>query len=157
MLRRAQIDGRAGTDDHFQIKIAPAGPRAADGRQLMARASDAGALLRALDLISSMQGGALAMTGRYDDSRADHPLSGTAEMTEFRLGDAPVAARVLKAMTLMVVLHEFPDHRLELADMAARAGFLVQQFQRNLPFVLLTTMFARNSYMRRSVGFRSRK
>ena len=47
-----------------------------------------------------VQGGRLTVTGTYDDTQADHPLSGTAEIQEFRVRDAPALGRLLQAMTL---------------------------------------------------------
>ncbi|MBV9735945.1 MAG: hypothetical protein JO209_08540 [Acidisphaera sp.] len=96
VIRQARIDGRAGAADRFQLAITPA----ADGRHLSGSASDAGALLRDFDLVASMQGGTLALAGRYDDGLPGHPLQGTAEIDRFRLRDAPVATRLLQAMTL---------------------------------------------------------
>jgi hypothetical protein len=47
-----------------------------------------------------MQGGRLTVSGSYNDTRADHPLSGTAEISDFRIRNAPALARLLQAMTL---------------------------------------------------------
>ena len=47
-----------------------------------------------------MQGGRLKVTGTYDDTVADHPLSGTAEISDFRIQGAPALGRLLQAMTL---------------------------------------------------------
>ncbi len=85
----------------FEIDLTPAtgaGPQ--NGRRLRATAHDAGALLRALGIVSSMHGGALSVTGMYDDSKPGRPLIGTAEITEFRLRDTPAIGRILQAMTL---------------------------------------------------------
>jgi hypothetical protein len=47
-----------------------------------------------------MSGGHLSLTGNYDDRRADHPLSGTAEITDFRVRDPNGLGKLLQAMTL---------------------------------------------------------
>ena len=47
-----------------------------------------------------MQGGQLRVTGSYDDTTPDHALDGTAEITDFRIRNAPMLARLLQAMTL---------------------------------------------------------
>ena len=43
----------------------------------------------------------------------------------------------------VIVLREFANHRFEFPRVAAGAGLLVQQFQRDRPFVLLPAVFAR--------------
>ena len=88
----------AGPAARFRLDIAAAS--GAGPRTLSANADDAGALLRAMDVVRTMQGGRLTMSGVYDDNAADHPLSGTAEITEFRIQDAPALGRLLQAMTL---------------------------------------------------------
>ena len=46
----------------------------------------------------SMQGGKLSVSGSYNDARSDHPLSGTAEISDFRIRNAPALARLLQAL-----------------------------------------------------------
>jgi hypothetical protein len=47
-----------------------------------------------------MDGGRLTINGAFDDGAAGQPLSGTAEIEDFRIRDVPAMARVLQAMTL---------------------------------------------------------
>lgn len=98
VLTHARIQGRTGQADGFSVVIAPEVSGA--GRRLTIEAADAGALLRALNLLGSVAGGTLALSARYDDTRAGHPLYGTAGISSFRLRDAPAATRLLQAMTL---------------------------------------------------------
>jgi hypothetical protein len=72
--------------------------RRADGRALVLRAADAGALLSAADVLTSVAGGRLAVEARFDE--ATGALGGTAELVDFRVRDAPSVGRVLQAMTL---------------------------------------------------------
>jgi hypothetical protein len=97
VFRAASLTGSAGPGASFRILIAPDDQ---SGRRLTGQAADAGALLRALDIAGSVQGGNLTLSGRFDDSTADHPLSATADLSDFRLGSAPLAAKLLQAMTL---------------------------------------------------------
>jgi len=97
VLRQARLDGRTGRADRFAIAIAPDGARS---RRLSGHAEDAGALLSAFDILDTMDGGTLALAATYDDAAPDHPLTGTAEIGNFRLREAPAATRVLQAMTL---------------------------------------------------------
>ncbi|HET6184711.1 MAG TPA: AsmA-like C-terminal region-containing protein [Acetobacteraceae bacterium] len=70
------------------------------GRALRVGATDGGMLLRGLGIIDSIEGGRLSIAARYDDSRADHPLAGTAELDDFRLRGAPVVAKILQGASL---------------------------------------------------------
>ncbi len=70
------------------------------GRRLVADAQDAGAMLRALDIIQSMAGGQLRVTGGYDDTTPAHALRGTAQISDFRIRNAPSIGRILQAMSL---------------------------------------------------------
>ena len=73
-------------------------------RRMTATAADAGALLRGLDMIHTMQGGTLSLNGTFNDSNAAHALSGTAEITDFRVRNAPAFGRLLQSMTLYGLL-----------------------------------------------------
>jgi hypothetical protein len=100
LMRRLEMDGLIGPKAPFSVRIASA-PGAAQGkRTLTITAANAGELLAGLDIVKRMQGGQLSVTGSYDDTAPDHPLDGTAEITEFRIRDAPVLAHLLQAMTL---------------------------------------------------------
>lgn len=73
-------------------------------RQLRAAAEDGGAVLRALGITSSISGGRLALTGQYAESRPGAPLTGTAELENFVVRDAPALGKLLQAMTLFGLL-----------------------------------------------------
>jgi hypothetical protein len=74
------------------------------GRAFAAEAQDAGALLRTLDIVQTMSGGTLTASGRYDDSTDAHPLRGTAELSDFRIRNAPSIGRILQGMSLYGLL-----------------------------------------------------
>jgi hypothetical protein len=96
IFTRLRLDGQIAPGQPFHLEIAP-GP---EGRSLAASAQDAGALLRGLDTVKVMEGGHLTLSGRYDDTRQGHPLSGLAEITDFRIRDPNGLGRLLQAMTL---------------------------------------------------------
>lgn len=98
ITRNARITGRAGIGA-FELSILPSGQP--HRRSLTITAQDAGGLLAALDVTDKIRGGRLALTGSYDDSRTDHPLSGTAEIADFAVRDAPAMARLLQAITVV--------------------------------------------------------
>ena len=96
LMRQLAVDGLTGAKAPFSVRIVPA----AGNRTLRASAANAGELLAGLDVLRRMQGGQLTLTGSYDDTVPDHPLNGIAEITDFRIRDAPILARLLQAMTL---------------------------------------------------------
>lgn len=72
-----------------------------DGRHRLSVASpDAGAALRALDIIDTVKGGVLTVTGESDDAAPGRPLIGKVEIADFRLVRASVLARLLTMATL---------------------------------------------------------
>ena len=96
LTRQLTVDGATGPNAPFSVRIVPGEGK----RSLRARATNAGDLLAGLDIIGRLQGGQLVLTGSYDDTTAEHALEGTAEITDFRIRDAPILARLLQAMTL---------------------------------------------------------
>ncbi len=96
VFSRLSVVGRTGNNAPFNVKIAP--DRGV--RRLTVSTTDAGELLRALDVTNNMQGGRLSVTGTYDDSNSNHTLTGTAELSDFRIHQAPALGRLLQAMTL---------------------------------------------------------
>ena len=93
---QAQLTGETARNAPFTITITPA----AGGRRLRGSSADAGSLLRALDVFDKLEGGHLTLSGVYDDARPDHPLSGSAEISDFRVHKSPGLGKVLQAMTL---------------------------------------------------------
>ncbi len=70
------------------------------GRRLNVSAADLGALLRATDLASEIEGGALHLEGTFEDRQAEHPFDGTLALTNFKVRGAPFAGKLLQAATL---------------------------------------------------------
>lgn len=110
ITRIARVTGRAGIGP-FELSILPSG--LPQRRSLTITAQDAGGLLAALDVTDQIRGGRLDLAGHYDDTRPDHLLSGTAEITEFGVRDAPVVAKLLQAVTVVGAFEAFsgPDLR----------------------------------------------
>ena len=96
MIRRAALSGNTPASSPFKLAVEPQG----SGRRLTGETRDAGGLLRLLDVMDTMQGGRMTISGTFDDTRPEHPLSGTAEIDDFRIRNAPVLAKLLQAMTL---------------------------------------------------------
>lgn len=66
--------------------------------ELLLRADDAGAALRALDLTDRVRGGRLRIQGTAKTPAA--PLTGTVEAEDYTLVNAPALARILNAMSI---------------------------------------------------------
>jgi hypothetical protein len=131
VFRQLRIGGATGGKGAFALEIAPDGP----GRRLSATAANAGDLLRALDVTGTMRDGKLTVNGVYDDVKPEHPLHGTAELTNFRVSHAAGLGKLLQAMTLyglvdvlrrpglaftqLVAPFTLSDDVLELADARA--------------------------------------
>ena len=97
VLREANLRARtARQGGAFEITMTPRG----EARQLRGTAEDGGALLRAMGLIETINGGRLQVTGEYAESRPGSPLTGTAELDNFTVRNAPALGKLLQAMTL---------------------------------------------------------
>lgn len=96
--RTAQVTGRAGNGP-FELSI---GPQSSPGvtRHLTASAQDAGALMQALDLRDDMLGGVLSLRATYNDNAAGHPLTGTVDVSNFSVRDAPALAKLIQALSV---------------------------------------------------------
>ena len=94
-LRRASVSGGAGSGQ-FQAAVQPR----PGGRRLVAAADDLGAVLRDAGAWDGLRGGRLRIEGAWDDQRPDPVLSGSAVLDRFRVLDAPLVGRILKAATL---------------------------------------------------------
>ena len=96
VFQRMRIEGQTASRSPFLLLITP--DKA--GRQLTASTGNAGQLLRGLDLVRTMEGGMLSVQARYDDTKWDQPLIGSADIEDFRIHNAPVLGKLLQAMTL---------------------------------------------------------
>ena len=90
------VGGRLAADKGFRLDITGG----TGVRRVAVKADDAGALLLGLDLIKSMEGGTLNVTGTFDDRHPDRPLNGSARITDFRVRGSVGLAKLLQAMTL---------------------------------------------------------
>ncbi len=91
---------QTGGAEHARADLVPA----ATGRRLTATAQDLGSLLRDTDLASELNGGDVRVEGMFDDRVAGSPFSGTFDLHAFKIRGAPVAGKLLQALTLYGVL-----------------------------------------------------
>jgi len=99
----------------FEVSVAPLPA----GRRVTATSTDAGGLLRALGVVSTMLGGKMVLTAEYDDARAARPLSGSARISDFRIRDAPSVAKLLQAMSIYGVVEALSGSGLAFAELVA--------------------------------------
>jgi len=97
VLRQGFLRGRtAMAGGGFELAVAPRG----GGRSLRITAENGGAVLRALDGITSLEGGRLAVEGGWAGNERNATLTATATLENFVVRGAPAIGKVLQAMTL---------------------------------------------------------
>ena len=122
ILGRASLSG-AVTAPH------PGGPIQADitpdagGRRLTVAVADTGALLDAAGLGGTVSKGKLHVTARWPNQSSELPLGGVAELTDFRVLDAPAIGRVLKALTVYGVADLLSGPGLGFSRLTAPFGY----------------------------------
>ena len=101
VMRQGNLRGRtAPAAGSFDLAVAPRGP----GRTLRITAENGGAVLRALDNITAIEGGRLTLNGSWAGNEPGAPLTGTAELDGFVVRGAPAIGKLLQAMTLYGML-----------------------------------------------------
>ncbi len=96
VTQQANISARLPGRGSFALTITPEGQR----RAFNLTSDNGGELLRAFDVLKTIQGGKLTVTGRYENSRPGATLAGDAVLEEFVVRDAPGLGKVLQGMTL---------------------------------------------------------
>jgi hypothetical protein len=72
----------------------------AQTRKVTLTSEDAGRFLRAVDMYENLLGGRLTIEGTVDERDIAQPFTGKVNVAEFRVVNAPIAARVLSAASL---------------------------------------------------------
>jgi hypothetical protein len=90
------LQAQSGGPERLQATVKPQG----NGRAVSVRAADGGALLRALGVLQTVDGGQLAVDARFDDRTPVSVLSGTADLRQFSVRDAPAVGKLLQALTI---------------------------------------------------------
>ncbi len=95
-INQMEMDGIAGTGDlYLRYK-----PDASGKRVFRFEADDAGAALKAFDLYDDIRGGKMVIYGEPIRGVFDRNLLGRAELTNFRVVNAPALAKLLGVMSL---------------------------------------------------------
>ncbi|GGG48756.1 hypothetical protein GCM10010964_40160 [Caldovatus sediminis] len=130
LVARARVDGRGvlrAAQARARTAEQPSGGAVAfsltpqpDGRRrLSLTAEDAGALLRALDIAGNIGGGTLQVDAAYAEPRPGATLSGTADMSDFVVRDAPAIGRLLQALTVYGLMEALRGPGLGFARLVA--------------------------------------
>ncbi|MHA1568305.1 MAG: hypothetical protein ACTSXZ_02445, partial [Alphaproteobacteria bacterium] len=90
-LRGTVGDGKAFEVDYFPEE---------SGNRLRIAAEDAGAALRAVNIIDTMRGGTLEVTGARDLGDPEAPFGGEIALNNYRMVDAPVLAKLFSLASL---------------------------------------------------------
>ena len=97
---------RAASESHSRCGLlrvrgnrAPATTPGSGGSSRSARTTRV-ACCEAMDITEEIKGGALTVAGEFDDTTPAHKLSGTLEISDFRVIHAPALGKLLQAVTL---------------------------------------------------------
>ena len=84
------VRGTSGQNNQFSFQVTPSGGK----RNVVFEAADAGSLFKAMDVYDDMNGGALSVRGSIDDSDPERPFSGTLHISEHKITNASILARI---------------------------------------------------------------
>jgi hypothetical protein len=88
-------------------------------RQLAINADNAGAFMKALNLIDSMTDGEMSITGNYDDTNADSVLTGRVLINKYVIKDAPVLAKLLTLASLTGIIDTLGGKGIQFDKLSA--------------------------------------
>lgn len=118
-MERVEIDGQTAPGAPLSIRYLPDN---AGGHTLAVDIADAGAALTALGWTGRVQGGALKLSGAR--TGPDLPLSGTVEMLNFTVRDAPAMVKILEFLSLTGALSALRESGLEFQRLEGRFSWL---------------------------------
>jgi len=113
--KSAVLQGTIGQGKTVRLLIQPEG----DKRSLLISSDDAGASLNVLDLMDNMVGGKLVLTGTFDDTLPESPLSGQLSVTNFRVVDMPVLAHLVSLVGVTGILEALGGEGLSFSTLEA--------------------------------------
>ncbi|MEM7650946.1 MAG: DUF3971 domain-containing protein, partial [Pseudomonadota bacterium] len=119
-FNQLEMDAIAGAGDIY-LRFKPDG---SGRRTFRLEADDAGATLKAFDLYDNVIGGKLVIYGQPIQGIFDRNLVGAAEMTNFKVVNAPGLARLLSAMSLPGLMQNLNGQGLNFTKMEANFDWL---------------------------------
>lgn len=114
-VQAAQLRGRVDGGGGLDLTVAQAGGQ----RRLRLTSDDGGALLRAFDVLRTVQGGRLRVDAVFGHDRPGAPLTGQAELEDFAVRDAPALGKLLQAMSVYGVFEALSGQGLSFASLTA--------------------------------------
>ncbi|WP_455373191.1 YhdP family protein [Limibacillus halophilus] len=109
-------------------------PSEGGGQVLSVTSGDAGGLFRAVNLLDTMEGGRLAISGSRPDRSWNTPLNGRLLVDEFKLVDAPVLARILTLASFTGIVNVLSGDGITfdriVGDFTAQRGKLSTELMR---------------------------
>ena len=114
--RTMALEGRAGKDKKFTVGI---GPGKGGNRRLTIRAEDAGAFLKTFGFYDNMIGGALEVTGDFDDAAPGKPLGGRLVIKDYRVVKAPALIQLVSIMALTGIFEALEADGLAFIELNA--------------------------------------
>ena len=91
------VDGVLSSGEKFDVVLRPHGK---GKRWVKIKTTDAGNMLRTLDVYDTMVGGVLDVEAMFDDTVEGNPLTGEVLIRDYRLVDAPALTQLVGEMTL---------------------------------------------------------
>ncbi len=116
-IDQLELDAKSGKGN-VMLRYLPVGK----AHSLKLEASDAGTVLAALGLSKSIKGGTLVINGRPHPQGGSRDMVGGASLSDFKLNDAPVIAKLLNAMSLVGIMQLLSNDGL--AFKKARVDFV---------------------------------
>jgi hypothetical protein len=114
--RGISVDGTLSSGEKFDVLLRPSGK----GKRLVKiKTTDAGNMLRTLGVYDTMIGGILDVEATFDDTVADHPLTGEVLISDYRLVDAPALSRLVGDITLTSLKKSLQDDGLAFSEFKA--------------------------------------
>ncbi|MFQ6016617.1 MAG: AsmA-like C-terminal domain-containing protein [Kiloniellaceae bacterium] len=89
------------------------GPAKDGGQDLRVTADDMGAVLRALDILDTIDGGRLEITGASDGPMPDRPIKGRIEARDYVLIEAPTLAKLLTVASFTGIVNRLKGQGIE--------------------------------------------
>ena len=122
-FNQLEMDALAGGKDiYMRYK-----PNEQGMRTFRFEADDAGAALKAFGIYSGIQGGQMAIYGEPTRSVFDRNLIGLAELTNFKVVEAPVLARLLGALSITGALQLLNNDELSFTKLETKFDWLYRR------------------------------
>lgn len=115
VVRAAEMRARIAGGNAVELGITPEGGR----RRLRLSTDDGGALLRAFGVLRTIEGGRLRVDAAYAHGQPGAPLTGTAELEDFAVRDAPALGKLLQAMSVYGLFEALSGQGLSFLSLTA--------------------------------------